>query len=94
MVGKYYERSGATLEAALSGFSGERPIECFDGLKFQVEIFRTGKDDERVADVTSGRPYNHVLAIAQNIANLNTQGAYTPDLSGYHTRVTVRGNYK
>ncbi len=94
MVQKHYERSGATLEAALSCFRGERPIERFDAPRFQVEIFRTGKDGERVADVTSGRPYDHVLAIAQNIANSNTQGAYTPGVPGYRTMVTVSGYYQ
>ena len=94
MVGQYYEGSGATLEAALREIPGRYKLNHFDAPRFQVEIFRKGKDGERVADVTSGRPYDHVLELAQNVANLNTEGAYTPGLPGYRTRVTVRGNYQ
>ncbi|MBI5003145.1 hypothetical protein HZC31_07200 [Candidatus Woesearchaeota archaeon] len=94
MVGTYYEGSGATLDAALRCFKGEQPIERFDAPQFLVEIFRTGNDGERVASVTSGRSYDHVLGLAQHIADLNTRGAYTCGLSGYRTRVTVRGYYQ
>ncbi len=94
MVGKHYEGSGATLEAALKEIPGRYKLNHLDALQFRVEIFRKGKEGKLVADVTSGRPYDHVLSLANSIADQNTRGMYLSEPSRYRRVVTVRGWYQ